>query len=228
MYIPDKKWVIPVATGIASFAAGAVVGYIYARRNVEVVETVEYEQIEIDFEEGEALAPEDFTINRQRFVDRYGDSSDHQAESKVLSHVEKIIASGGDPTSADRLVSNVFVDNEDWNWETELANRSTERPYILHVDEYSANENDYRQVSFEYYAGDDILADETRQPIYNYTALVGNDMNFGHGSEDPNIFHVRNDSREAEYEIVYNPGAYAEEVLGIEPGPELDAWYSEG
>ncbi len=39
---------------------------------------------------------------------------------------------------------------------------------------------------------------------------------FGHGSGDPNVVHIRNDSRKSEYEILYDPGLYSQDVLGLE------------
>lgn len=110
---------------------------------------------------------------------------------------------------------NVFAGSDDeWDYETELKRRTTTAPYILHKDEFYADELNYAQITLTYYAGDDILVDEEEAPIYNHNQIVG-PMKFGHGSGDPNVFHVRNDKRRAEYEIIKDPEMYSVEVLGL-------------
>ena len=59
------------------------------------------------------------------------------------------------------------------------------------------------------------MVDEEEAPIYNHTSIVG-PMKFGHGSGDQNTFHVRNHKLKAEYEIIFDPGLYSVEVLGLE------------
>lgn len=118
---------------------------------------------------------------------------------------------------------NIFT-NEDieWNYEAELASRNPSEPYVIHRDEFFANEKDYFQGTLTYYGGDDILVDEDNQPIYNHSSIIG-DMLFGKGSGDPNVFYVRNDKRKAEFEICHDPGMYAVEVMGIVEEPDEPA-----
>ncbi len=67
-----------------------------------------------------------------------------------------------------------------------------------------------------YYAGDNIMNnDEEESPMYNHDGITG-PLRFGHGSDDPNVVYIRNDKRKVEYEILYDPGLYSEEVLGLE------------
>lgn len=103
-----------------------------------------------------------------------------------------------------------------WEWETEIAGRTKLEPYILHKDEFYGDENeDYTQTTLIYYAGDDILVDQDSAPVYNHIHIVG-PLRFGHGSDDPTVFYVRNDKLKAEYEIQYDEGLYSVEVLGLE------------
>lgn len=120
-------------------------------------------------------------------------------------------------------VEDVFPVNEDedWNYEEELKTRRPDRPYIIHRDEFFSNENDYRQCSLMYYAGDSILCDENDVPVYNPERIVG-ELRFGHGSGDPSIVYSRNEKLEAEYEIILDDGYYQTEVLGHEVEHDFD------
>ncbi len=109
----------------------------------------------------------------------------------------------------------IFVETEDWSYELEVKKRTVDEPYILHRDEFFAEEKDYTQSTFTYYAGDDIMVDEEDKPVYNHLDITG-PLKFGHGSSDPNVVYIRNDKRNAEYEIVHDPGLYSVEVLGLE------------
>jgi hypothetical protein len=117
----------------------------------------------------------------------------------------------------EEVEQNIFANNgdSDWDYKEEQRRRSELEPYVLHKDEFFADEKDYTQITLTYYAGDDILTDEDDKPIYNHRSIVG-DMKFGHGSGDPNVFYVRNDKNRAEYEILLHEGLYSVEVLGLE------------
>lgn len=126
---------------------------------------------------------------------------------------------------------NVFADPRDapepgmegWDYATELARRSGDKPYIISHDEYFEGELDYEQVQVTYYEGDDVLVDDQDVPIPDSDASVGDDnlTKFGHGSKDENIVYIRNDGRGLDYEVVRSEGKYAYEVLGFENDDEL-------
>lgn len=121
------------------------------------------------------------------------------------------------PESEDeKEVVNVFASSgdDDWDYEEELKNRTTEAPYVIHKDEFWAEESGYDQTTLTYFAGDDILVDDRETPIYDYKSVIG-ELKFGHGSGDPNVFHVRNDRHRAEYEVLRDRGHYSIEVLGL-------------
>jgi hypothetical protein len=103
----------------------------------------------------------------------------------------------------------------DWVWPQELASRTPNQPYIIHEDEYRANETDYAQTQYTYWAGDDVLTDTDNTPISQPNQVVGRqNLRFGHGAGDANIVFVRNDQLNLEIEIDREPGSYEEEVLG--------------
>jgi hypothetical protein len=113
---------------------------------------------------------------------------------------------------------NVFEDAEvkdEWDYETEVAARSKQMPYIIHVDE--KGETGLDCYTFTYYAGDDVICDERDKVIDDKNALVGdhNLDQFGHGSNDASIVYVRNEELAVEIELVKSEGTYVEEVVGI-------------
>ena len=121
----------------------------------------------------------------------------------------------------DNLVINVFPDeDDDWDYDKEVANRTPDHPYIIHRDEYFSNEMDFRQSTLTFYAGDQILCDEENVPIYNPERVAGK-LIFGHGSRDISICYVRNERLQAEYEVLIDHGYFQNEVLGLESNQNI-------
>lgn len=119
------------------------------------------------------------------------------------------------------------VDNEKdkmdgWNFASELARRTSDSPHIIHQDEFAQNETEFAQVTYTYYAGDDVLVDEQDDILTDRDALIGAGVlrRFGHGTDDYNILYVRNPVLELEIEICRDTGSYEEVVLGLEREPE--------
>lgn len=106
-----------------------------------------------------------------------------------------------------------------WSFPREMAQRSSDRPYIIHQDEFANNDSEWPQVSYVYYAEDDVLTDTDDSPIENRDEIIGPGVlnRFGHGTDDYNIVYVRNPVLELEMEICRSPGSYQEEVLGLDP-----------
>lgn len=107
--------------------------------------------------------------------------------------------------------------NEGWDYGTELANRVTDRPYIIHQDEYAQKEEGYEQVTFTYYAVDAVLTDEDESPVEDPEGSVGLDNlgNFGHGADDYHVLYIRNDRLEIDYEVCLVAASYRETVQGL-------------
>lgn len=112
-----------------------------------------------------------------------------------------------------------------WNFPKELSQRTADRPYIIHQDEFAQNETEFSQVTYTYYAGDDVLLGEDDDIILDRDEVVGLGMlnRFGHGTDDFNILYVCNPVLEVEIEICRSPGSYEVEVLGLEPGSNDDS-----
>jgi hypothetical protein len=117
----------------------------------------------------------------------------------------------------DSVTRNIFDDtNDEWDYEKELLGRGDIDPYIIHADEFEADENDWNShTTLTWYEGDQILADSSDLPVYNHHTVVGNaNLRFGHGSGQADVVYIRNPRLEAEYEVIREPGSYEVLVLG--------------
>ena len=99
--------------------------------------------------------------------------------------------------------------------EAEAAKGELGAPYVISFEVFQENEFDWSQETVTFYTGDDILADESDSPIYNYRSLFG-ELHFGYGSGDPNVVYIRNPSLRREWEVLRSTGHFAIEVLGME------------
>lgn len=118
------------------------------------------------------------------------------------------------------VTTNVFAGSSDGSWDhdAEVAARGGKEIYIIHTDEFHANEEGFSQMTLTWYAGDDQLAEESldQDLIHNYQSVIGDDLRFGHGSNDQNVFYVRNTKLETEYMILRHTGSYMQEVMGMD------------
>lgn len=110
---------------------------------------------------------------------------------------------------------NIFDDaNDNWDYELERSSRTKENPYVIHADEFNADEFGWSsQTTLTWYEGDQILTDSNDVPIYNPHTVVG-ELRWGHGSGDPNVVYIRNERLQAEYEVLRDEGSYEIIVLG--------------
>lgn len=229
---------VPVAVGATAFGSGLGLGYVLGRRPKKFELHALPEQLHLDFQEAElaeikADHPANLTLitdnseSQEEIVEKLGENFISQKIKVLMTKEEDESWAQGikvamttpvDVEEPDVIVTtyNVFAQNDDdWDYETEVENRKPELPYILHQDEFFEDEKGFTQITLTYYESDDIMADEDDTPVYNYSQLIG-ELKFGHGSKDPNTFHVRNEQRQAEYEILRHTGSFAEEIMGLE------------
>lgn len=205
----------------ASFFAGGALAYVLTKRSLEA----KYEQI-IAEEIAEAKAfysklnkkeefadPTKLVTPYQEVVEELGYGKLHGEDLAAESErfMERINEEIEDITEHDEIVT-----EDGFDYKAEMANRTPEKPYIIHHDEFFENEQDYPQVSLTYFEEDDILVDEKDSPIPDVEGTVGQEnLRFGHGSKDNNIVYIRNERLELDFEVIRNKGNYAKEVLGF-------------
>jgi hypothetical protein len=112
----------------------------------------------------------------------------------------------------------IVISEDDFDYETELRHRTSDRPYVISHDEFFQNEPDHEQAQLTYYEGDGVLSDEQGVPVPDEDSTVGDDnlTRFGYGSKDEHIVYVRNEDLRVDFEIQRSFGKYAKEVLGFE------------
>lgn len=196
--------------GAAGFVSGFAVSHLITRSNgfpahfseeTDKIEEPDNGQLQFVFEDHDFKEP--MMLNQRR----------DPSEIKVLP-VETVELD--DVVESDDVVvmSSIFHSKDtNWNWDDESLKRKSSDVFTIHREEYFNQESGYNQTTLTYYAGDDILVDEQEVPIYNHKAIVG-DLEFGHGSDDPNVVYVRNNRLKGEYEVIKDEGLYQVEVLG--------------
>lgn len=213
----------PLLIGIIAFNAGAGLGYFLGmrRKTVEIHDTSKLLDIRMDVDQltkvrdaakrrkGTVVIPPITAAQVEPASKR--DIAEVFIE-KALQDVVIVPRPDDEPVE---LVTKSIFDDDDWDYAVEVAKRTEDEPYVLHKDEFYGEEKDYTQITLTYYAGDNIMCDQDDSPIYNHELITG-PLRFGHGSGDPNVVHVRNDKLKAEYEILFDPGLYSVQVLGLE------------
>lgn len=91
-------------------------------------------------------------------------------------------------------------------------------PYIIPVDEFMANDNDFDNVTVTYYTGDNTFVDEADRVLDSVFETLGHfDPNsFGQESGDPNVVYVRNEMKELDIEVIKDFRAYGRDILGLQ------------
>ena len=237
-----KRWVLPTITGVVGAGVGAFVGYKFTKAQyddieakIEEIEKVN-DQLEFDFSEVASLQRDlEVATRRLSVLERHPSySHEHQIpmtpdEVDVLQ--EKRTTQRSKPVRVDlspldeveekgkAVVSNIFGKRDDnagdeWDYKTEIESRDKRKPYIIHVDEYVADEMGWgSQSTITWYEADQVLCDSHDTPIYNHNEVVG-ELRFGHGSNDANVVYIRNEELQHEFEVLRDEGSYEEIVLG--------------
>ena len=201
--------------GVGCFAAGAALGYFYAMSKIQakIVEAFEIQ----DFEDDPVMS----------LPLEWDDDSDDDWLYSHLAHTtderdDILVVDDKDPADEPEIL-NVFTRADPWDYASEEIKRENSNGiYILHRDEFFADEQSFTQLTFNYYAKDDILVDEDDKPVHNYKDVVG-ELGWGYGSLDPHVFYARNENLKEEFEVLYNDEFYSVEILGY----NLESVYEE-
>lgn len=212
---------VPIALGI-SFVGGLGFGYILGKRQAKTVylnQTDDYEQLALDFNKTSNTAAVYSQIQDIIMTNEYDTVSEEVPEQLAEAIEDNRIQY---VENEEVKVLNIFDKPDDnWDYDVELGNRSSEMPYIIHVDEFVADEMGFKQDTLTYYEGDDVMCDSMDTPVYNYSSMMG-ELKFGHGSNDKNVVYIRNEKLNMEWEVLRHTGMYTTEVLGNHYEKELE------
>lgn len=185
---------------------------------IKEAKTVEEVRIELEDDEDETY-PEEVEEESEEETEAPSPSRNEIGARYVEERLKKTIQTHQGSPPVEPIAHSIFAGTTtEWDYDEELKKRTNAIPYVLHKDEFYGEEKrdeGYSQTTLTYYAGDDIMCNEDDTPMYNYSSIVG-ELKFGHGSDDPKVFYVRNCRRKAEYEIIHDPGIFSVEVLGLE------------
>lgn len=166
----------------------------------------------------EEVAGSALTKSRQFGTDTEEDAA---AKREILEREKRLGMTTDLPP--EELERNVFEEHGDetWDYEVEVASRTPDTPYVIHVDE-RGELSELDQLTWTYYEGDEVLCNASDEVVTDVDRCVGlsNLDKFGHGSGEENVVIVRNVVLGLEIEIVRSPGRYDEEVLGLQHADE--------
>lgn len=203
-----KQWLGVASIGAVTFTGGVALGHFLGKRKVR--EVITYNR---------PIGKITSVINDDDGLRVEGEISPDAAEALGFRR-ERL----EDAVPVETVEEILFPPSTDgWDYEAERNTRERKHIYTIHIDEFKNDEMGYRQTTLTYYEGDDILVDELDTPIYGYQKFIGDVMDFGRGSGDPNTFYVRNEKEKTEYEVIRDKGLYSVEVLGL----EVEAEYQE-
>jgi hypothetical protein len=226
----QSRWTSAIGSAVLGVGVGVAVGYFLSRKKVQEavaeVEDIKQVQLELDFERAEkdkefnlqiqqaALVSRELREHGERFLETVKGLGSGTVEDATPKHV---VSDNGDREEPEEtpVVTNVFdTAGDEWDYAIELNERRKQSIYVLHIDEFMADEMEWNsQSTLTWYEGDQILCDSKDVPIYDWLSVVG-ELKFGHGSKDPNVCYIRNERLQAEYEVLRDPGSYETEVLG--------------
>lgn len=222
-----------LGVGAAAFSGGVALGHFLAQKRVQreidaELNKIWHEQLEekrakltmdeVIKEVNPAITrPVAATEEEIQMIEEAQTSQNERliTDGKLVSvdiHPEPSLV-GGEIKSVRRIFDDVIPG---WDWNAELNAREGQKIYILTHSEYHGEEMEgYTQGTLTYYKGDDMLTDELCVPVVPYRKFVGTCLNFGHGSGDPEIVYIRNETEKMEWEVILDQGRYEEEVLGL-------------
>lgn len=147
--------------------------------------------------EGEFASPETVTpeVNYQELIESY-QNSEPLVEEPLITYEEVV---------------------------EEVEDRDPEVPYVISMEEYMQDREEFDKNTVTYFEEDEVLCDDRETVIPDVEATVGHDSltKFGTSSSNHNVVYVRNERLEADFEIILDKGAFSEVVLGFKEKEEV-------
>ena len=215
----------------AGLVVGAVGGFMLGQRLLrEKIRAEEFEKTREEVEEIRTLYYDKLTAAEPKpsledMVEEKGYSTVEKVEERPLKSPVPITQPLRNPTEEQQKALDEAKESlervEDslvWDYEKEVPKRSKNHPYVVHQDEFNENPDEYQQLTWTYYANDNVLADENDEQVSRPELIIGLDnlMKFGHGSDDSNVVFVRNERLEIDFEVCRLFKSYAVEVQGLD------------
>jgi len=224
----NKTLFIAIGSGLLGLGMGLSIGHILTRRQLEQqYADAMQEEIKATKAYYGILHKGDGYETPEKAVKTLGVDTEFNSDDETLQKLVTELK-----YSTEIVEKNIFDgrSEDDVDYSEEDSNRNSESPYIISVQEYMAGEAEFNQVTVSYFAGDEVLCDDSDDPIDEVETVVGHDnlTKFGHRSNDANIVYVRNEKLQIDFEVIKNNGNYSEIVAGFESSPKLPRRKSRG
>lgn len=212
----NQKYLI---LGTSAFAVGFAGGFFYARKTTPVryqhVEVAAVPQPVVDKNQLELLLEDPANVE--------ADEAEEFVPEKepILPEAVPVVVPIKKATGAKKK-TNVFEGTSTWDQAAEEVSRKANVAYVIHKDEYNANDPEHKQETVTWYAGDNVLADAHDTPMYDKGRFGPDVLRFGHGSDDPNVVYIRSEKLRTDWEVLRHAGTFVGEVLGQFPDPDTE------
>ena len=101
------------------------------------------------------------------------------------------------------------------NYSTDRSNPVIDKdelePYLINVQQFSEEQNDYQKLTVYYYAGDNILLSDDDEVLSDDEHSIGNNVS-SLFDEDEHVVYIRNEMTETDYEVIYLNESHSEPV----------------
>lgn len=113
--------------------------------------------------------------------------------------------------------------------ETEYGVEEVGEPYIISMDSYEYEYEDFAKEDLVYFEDDQVLVDEKDVIISNVEEIIGSEAlsSFGEGSDDEDVVYIRNLRLSIDYRVVREHTSYKENVLGLSDDFDAEKRYEE-
>lgn len=98
----------------------------------------------------------------------------------------------------------------------EIDNRKHDGPYEITASEFCNNRTYYDKISVNYFAGDEVVADDRDEVMENAFRILGDLQSAFSGPRAPSVIYIRNEALEVDYEVSFVDGSYRKEVLHLD------------
>lgn len=229
--LTPRQMAIGAGAVIAGVAIGAYVGYRYAEKRLstkfEALVEEETDKLRQHYIQKTVAKTTNVKPDLEKVVQDLGYAPQDEPISILPATPSAIMQAATEPEEP-RVEVNVETVNvfdaqakqeAGWDYSKELKERDIRFPYVIHLDEWTENPQEFEKIDLLFYEGDEVLADDNDQALDHIDEMVGlsNLDRFGQGSGDPNTVFVRNEVREVDYEIARTHETYAHVVHGFDP-----------
>lgn len=213
-----------VLSGVGGLLVGGSVGFVVTRHILKTkYEAIAQEEIN-DVKEFYRNRDKD-VVEESSDVPDFSKEEDEQLEADI-AQLDAIVASRGYDeqeieVSTGPYMGGMSVEERTPIHEAEflefVEKRNTNEPYVISIDEFMDEHEDYDKHTLTYFEADETLIDSNEKIIPEVSATVGIDplTMFGRFSKDKNIVYVRNERLEMDYEVCLDTRSYTEAIAGF-------------